>query len=550
MNKAMMLGITGMTCNHCALMVENALCAVPGVALAQVAFPKGQAQIEVSELVSMEVLAAAINKAGYGVSLPENAGTPVAMEAKNAHATGLHVAIIGSGSSAFAAAIRVTEGGGRVTMIESGTLGGTCVNVGCVPSKIMIRAAQMAQWQRAHPFRGLSHSVPDVDRAVLVQQQQDRVAELREAKYAHVLTTHPDITFVQGHARFVDATTLVVRAVDGSEQRLQADRFLIAAGAHAHCPDIEGLAQTPYWTSTEALVASELPRHLLVVGGAVVAVELAQAFRRLGCAVTLLARSTLLSKDDPALGVGLEAVFQEEGIRVLKHTVPTSVHYEKDQFLVSIGAETIHADRLLVATGRTPNTADLGLEQIGVITDKSGAILVDAHMQSSVPHIYAAGDCTTHPQFVYVAAAGGTRAAINLLGGDASLDLRVLPVVVFTDPQVATVGLDERTAAQQGFTTDSRTLTLDNVPRALANFDTRGFIKLIADKHTGKLLGAQILAAEGGEIIQAATLAIRGGLGIQDLADQLFPYLTMVEGLKLCAQTFTKDVSQLSCCAG
>ncbi len=235
---------------------------------------------------------------------------------------------------------------------------------------------------------------------------------------------------------------------------------------------------------------------------------------------------------------------------MLKHTVPTSVHYEKDRFLISIGAETIHADRLLVATGRTPNTADLGLEQIGVITNKSGAISVDAHMQSSVSHIYAAGDCTTHPQFVYVAAAGGTRAAINLLGGDASLDLRVLPVVVFTDPQVATVGLDERTAAQQEFTTDSRTLTLDNVPRALANFDTRGFIKLVADKHSGKLLGAQILAAEGGEIIQAAALAIRGGLGIQDLADQLFPYLTMVEGLKLCAQTFTKDVSQLSCCAG
>ncbi len=144
MNKAMMLGITGMTCNHCALMVENALRAVSGVALAQVSFLKEQAQIEVSEPVSMEVLAAAINKAGYGVSLPENASTPVAMAAKNADATGFHVAIIGSGSGAFAAAIRVTEGGGRVTMIESGTLGGTCVNVGCVPSKIMIRAAQMA----------------------------------------------------------------------------------------------------------------------------------------------------------------------------------------------------------------------------------------------------------------------------------------------------------------------------------------------------------------------------------------------------------------------
>ena len=207
-------------------------------------------------------------------------------------------------------------------------------------------------------------------------------------------------------------------------------------------------------------------------------------------------------------------------------------------------------ERLLLATGRRPNTVNLDLEKAGVKTDTNGAIKINDHMQSSVEHIYAAGDCTNQAQFVYVAAAAGTRAAINMTGGDAALDLSVLPAVVFTDPQVATVGLNEAQANAQGIETDSRTLTLDNVPRALANFDTRGFIKLVAEKTTGKLLGAQIVAAAGGEVIQTVAIALRASMTIEELAGQLFPYLTMVEGIKLCAQTFTRDTKKLSCCAG
>ena len=204
----------------------------------------------------------------------------------------------------------------------------------------------------------------------------------------------------------------------------------------------------------------------------------------------------------------------------------------------------------LYATGRNPNTRQLGLNRIGVKTGNKGAILIDDHMRSSVEHIYAAGDCTDQPQYVYVAAAAGTRAAINMMGGDAVLDLSAMPAVVFTDPQIATVGLDERQAGEQGLEVETRTLGLENVPRALANFDTRGFIKLVAEKESNRLVGVQLLAAEGGEIIQSAVLAIRNRMSIDELAGQLFPYLTMVEGLKLCAQTFNKDVKLLSCCAG
>ena len=341
-----------------------------------------------------------------------------------------------------------------------------------------------------------------------------------------------------------------MRQVDGSEQRLTPDRILIATGRSPQIPDVPGLAGTPFWTSTEALIAEETPAHLIVYGGSVVALELAQAYLRLGSRVTLVARGALLSKEDPAIGEGLKVALEEEGMQVLTDTAVNAVRFDGKAFELETRAGVLSGDRLLIAAGRKPNTEGLELARAGVTMDASGAIVVDDHLRTSVPHIYAAGDCTNAPQFVYVAAAAGTRAAINMTGGDAALDLSTVPAVVFTDPQVATVGLTEAQANKLGMETDSRTLTLDNVPRALANFDSRGFIKLVADKNTGRLLGAQVLAGEGGEIIQTAALAIRNRMTVADLAGQLFPYLTMVEGLKLCAQTFTKDMKQLSCCAG
>ena len=463
---------------------------------------------------------------------------------------GLHIAIVGSGSGAFAAAIKAVEEGAQVTMIEQGTIGGTCVNVGCVPSKIMIRAAYIAQLQRDNPFGGIENSEPQLDRVKLVTQQQALVKEMRSRKYEGILESNPGINLVRGLARFNDTNTLVVTQKDGSKKIITADRILIATGARPATPNIEGLADTPYWTSTEALVAEEIPRHLVVLGGSVVALELAQAFRRLGSTVTILARSTLLSKEDSAIGEGLQAVFEHEGIRVQTHNVPSSISHDGKRFVITTADGDIHGDALLVATGRSANTAALDLDKAGVQMDQNGAIVIDDHLRTSSAYTYAAGDVTNLPQFVYVAAAAGTRAAINMTGGDTRLDLSTMPSVVFTDPQIATVGLNEQRAKELGIEVDSRSLDIENVPRAMANFDNRGFIKLVAEKESGRLLGVQILAAEAGEIIQSAVLAIRNHMTIQDLADQLFPYLTMVEGLKLAAQTFTKDVKQLSCCAG
>lgn len=470
------------------------------------------------------------------------------MNAESARPT--RVAVIGTGGGAMAAALKAAELGASVTVIERGEIGGTCVNVGCVPSKVLIRAAHVAHLRRVSPFD--SAMVPGpvaVDRSALTAQQQALVASLRERKYVRILAEDPRIALVRGTARFRGTTTLEVTAADSARSLVPFDRCVIATGARPAVPAIPGLAGTPFWTSTDALASGEVPARLLVLGGSVVAVELAQAFSRLGSSVTILARSALLSREDPFLGEELRGAFEAEGIVVRTHTDVRRITAATGVVTVETAAGPVVGDRLLLATGRTPNTDALALDEVGVTRTETGAIVVDRYLRTNVQGIYAAGDCTTLPQYVYVAAAAGTRAAEHLMGGTRALDLTTMPTVVFTDPQVATVGLDDAAAVRAGFLPDARTLSLEHVPRALVNFETRGGIKLVADAKSRRLLGAQVIAAEAGEVIQSAALAIRAGMTVAELADQLFPYLTMVEGLKLAAQTFTKDVSKLSCCA-
>ena len=558
------LKITGMTCDSCAVHVKEALEKVPGVQSAEVSYAKGSARLAIEADTSPDTLTAAVAGLGYRATLADAPVAPAgggllgkvrewlgSDDKAGGDAGKLHIAVIGSGGAAMAAALKAVEQGAHVTLIERGTIGGTCVNVGCVPSKIMIRAAHVAHLRRESPFDGgMPPTPPTILRERLLVQQQARVDELRHAKYEGILDGNPAITVLHGEARFKDGQSLVVRLNDGNERAVAFDRCLVATGASPAVPPIPGLKESPYWTSTEALVSDTIPERLAVIGSSVVALELAQAFARLGSKVTILARSTLFFREDPAIGEAVTAAFRMEGIEVLDHTQASQVAHEGGEFVLTTGHGEIRADKLLVATGRAPNTRSLNLEAAGIALNPQGAIVIDSGMRTSVEHIYAAGDCTDQPQFVYVAAAAGTRAAINMTGGDATLNLTAMPAVVFTDPQVATVGYSEAEAHHDGIETDSRLLTLDNVPRALANFDTRGFIKLVVEVGSGRLIGVQAVTPEAGELIQTAALAIRNRMTVQELADQLFPYLTMVEGLKLAAQTFTKDVKQLSCCAG
>jgi len=536
-NLPITLSIKGMTCDGCAAHAKEALEKIPGVKTAEVCYKNAKATITTSSPVEDTTLIKAIADAGYTVI--------------NQDESTLHVAIIGSGSAAFACAIKATEGGARVTIIEGAeVIGGCCVNVGCVPSKILIRAAELAENQRDNPFTGIENREPVIDRSKLTEQQVSRVDELRSAKYENILASNPSLTLLKGYASFQSASTLLVSMKDGTEQTLQADRILIATGSKPMIPPIEGLDDTPYWTSTEALFATQTPQHLVVIGSSVIAVEIAQAYRRLGAEVTLLARHTLLYSEDPLLGEALKHSFEKEGLHVLTHTQASHISYQDGSYQIETNAGLLECDQLLIATGRQANTDQLNLAAAGVETTSKNEVRVNTRMETNVANIYAAGDCSDMPQFVYVAAAAGSRAGANMTGGTMQLDLSAMPAVIFTDPQVATVGLTEAEATQKGIATKVRVLDLENVPRALANFETDGFIKLVAEAGSGRLLGAQILAHNAGEIIQSAALAIVNQMTVDNLANQLFPYLTMVEGLKLCAQTFNKDVTELSCCAG
>jgi mercuric reductase len=297
-----------------------------------------------------------------------------------------------------------------------------------------------------------------------------------------------------------------------------------------------------------------LPGSLIVMGGGYIGVELAQMFARFGVDVTMVCRSRLLPDAEPELSAALESILADEGISLRTGLVYRAVGGDADGVVLNVVAdgveESIVAERMLVAAGRTPNTGGLGLDALDIRLTAQGGIAVDDYLHTSNDGIYAVGDVTGRDMYVYMAAHAGSRAAKNALGGDSrAYDASAMPAVVFTDPQLATVGLTEAQAVRAGLDVKTAILPLDAVPRALAARDTRGLIKLVADQATGKLLGAHVLAPEGGETIQSAAIAIKAGMTAAELGASLFPYLTTVEGLKLAAQAFEKDVSMLSCCA-
>jgi mercuric reductase len=308
-------------------------------------------------------------------------------------------------------------------------------------------------------------------------------------------------------------------------------------------------------TSATLMDLERLPSSLIVLGGRAVALELGQMMAHLGVQVTILQRSgRLLPEHEPEINSALQDYLVQDGIEVVTGVQVERIALEEAGQIVYArvdgDAQVYRAEHVLMALGRTPSTEGMGLSAVGVELDAHGAIVVDGGMRTSHPDVYATGDCTTNPLYVYVAAAGGAIAAENALTGAGKvLDLSAMPAVIFTDQQVATVGLTEVQASARGYDVRTSVLPLDYVPRALAARDTRGLIKLVADAGTGQLLGAHVLAAEGAEVVQTAALAIKFGATIGDLAGTLFPYLTQVEGLKLAAQAFDKDVSKLSCCA-
>lgn len=541
------VNISGMTCTGCEKHVESALEKI-GAKNIESSYRRGEAVFELPDDIEVESAIKAIDEAKYQAGEIEEVSSLENVALINED--NYDFLIIGSGAAAFSSAIKAIEYGEKVGMIERGTVGGTCVNIGCVPSKTLLRAGEINHLSKDNPFIGLQTSAGEVDLASLITQKDKLVSELRNQKYMDLIDEY-NFDLIKGEAKFVDASTVEVNGA-----KLSAKRFLIATGASPSLPQISGLEKMDYLTSTTLLELKKIPKRLTVIGSGYIGMELGQLFHHLGSEITLMQRSERLLKEyDPEISESVEKALIEQGINLVKgatfERVEQSGEIKRVYVTVNGSREVIESDQLLVATGRKPNTDSLNLSAAGVETGKNNEILINDFGQTSNEKIYAAGDVTLGPQFVYVAAYEGGIITDNAIGGlNKKIDLSVVPAVTFTNPTVATVGLTEEQAKEKGYDAKTSVLPLDAVPRAIVNRETTGVFKLVADAETLKVLGVHIVSENAGDVIYAASLAVKFGLTIEDLAETLAPYLTMAEGLKLAALTFDKDISKLSCCAG
>lgn len=470
------------------------------------------------------------------------------------------LAVIGSGGGAFAAAIRATNLGKRVLMIERSTVGGTCVNTGCVPSKALLAAAEARHvaMDASGRFPGISTSAEPVNMGALVGGKRFLVETMRADKYVGLAAEY-GWELRQGNAVFAGTPqepVLEVTGEGGARESFTAAHYLVATGSRPWAPPIEGLQDTDYLTSTTAMELDEVPDSLLVLGGGYVALEQAQLFARLGSKVTMLVRSRLASAEEPEASRALMGVFADEGIRVVRFAAVSAVRTDPATgdviatAAVSGGQEDFRATRLLVAMGRRPVTDGLNLDAVGVETGDGGEILVNSQLTSSNDRIWAAGDVTGHREFVYVAAAHGSLAVENAFNNAGrEVDYRHLPRVTFTSPALAAVGMTDKEANAAGIRCECRVLPLEYVPRALVNRDTRGFIKIVADASTGRIVGITAVGKEAGDLAAAGVYILEASMTVDQVANLWSPYLTMAEGIKIAAQSFTTDISKLSCCA-
>jgi len=548
------LEIEGMTCEGCATHIEKDMNATEGVLSSTVNHETGKGEFNFdADKMSKANVIDAINSVGdYSVvnNVDEEEVSAVNSKGQNQ----FDLIIIGGGSAAFSAAIKA-EGLGLTTLMVNAGLdfGGTCVNVGCVPSKNLIRAAETVRLATHSNFKGIKPKGADIDFTQTIKDKKALVASLQQQKYMDVVSDFENLIMRTGWAELVDNKTILV---DGKDT-YTATNILMATGATTNIPNIEGLNEVGYLTNVTLFDLEEKPESLTIMGAGYIGLEIAMAYNRLGVKVRIIEFTDrpLRSQTKDITDVLVEQM-KSEGIEILPNFRAFKFEKKGNDTIIHCNCpdgsttQIVEKGHIVVATGTKPNTSKLGLENIGLKLTVSGHIIVNEKMETNISNIYAAGDVTITPAFVYTAATEGSTAVHNAFSSTkTSIDYSSLPWVVFTDPQIAGAGIDENEAEKKEIPFEVSKLDLIHVPRALAAQDTRGFIKLIRNTETDKLIGARVVAPEGGELIQQLSMAIKFGITVKDLAESFYPYLTLGESVKLAAITFGKDVSKLSCCA-
>ncbi len=459
--------------------------------------------------------------------------------------------IIGGGAAAFAAAAKASELGSTVAMVNSGLpIGGTCVNVGCVPTKLFLEMGS-DYYHGQHPrFEAVKYEHSSAfDFEAAMREKDDTVQALRKANYSDVLTTMPTVTFYQGQASFI-----AQKQVRFSDQVLEAEKLIIATGSSPKVLPVAGIDKVDYLTHIQALQLGRIPESMVIVGGRAQALEFAQMFARFGTKVTVLQRSPrILPNEESEISDSIRECLEEEGIEI--HTDVRLQKFEKDGdykiVTAQVGQNTreFKAQQLLMATGRNPNTEGLGLEKAGVQVNGGGAIIVDGELRTTAAHIWAAGDVIGEPMLETVAAKEGNIAASNALEGTKkAIDYDSVPKAIFTDPQVASVGLTEKESMRRYNACSCRTIEIAQVPKAMAVKETRGLVKMLVHPETEVVVGVHMVAPMAADLIHEATLAVKFKLTVNDIIDTVHVFPTMSEAIKRVAQSFRRDISKMSCC--
>ena len=461
------------------------------------------------------------------------------------------LAIIGGGAGAFAAAIKADELGAKTAFINEGLpLGGTCVNVGCVPSKTLLHAAELVHTAKHHGVPGIEMAVNTADYAAVVADELALVEKLRGEKYEQVLRSLGNVTLVEGMASFVSNNQVKV-----GERQIEAAKFIIATGSKAIVPEIEGLAEAGFITHVEAMSLKTVPKRLAVIGAGAVGLELAQLYARFGSEVTILQRAnSIMPKAEPFLTERLKQILQDEGLRIKTGVQVTKATASSDSKSVfykdEAGEHSVEVDEILLAAGKRPNTAALNLTAAGVEITEKQEVVTQPTLHTSQPHIFAVGDVTNLPlRLETTAGKEGTYAVDNALNGASkSIDYRSVPWTVFTDPQLASVGYTEDEQMAELKACACRTVTFDKLPKALITKRTEGAIKIAIHPQSKEIMGVHILAPNAGDLIAQAMVLIKNKNTIDDLEEMLPVFPTLSEAVKLAAMSFTRDVTKMSCC--
>lgn len=466
-----------------------------------------------------------------------------------ADATTYDDVIIGAGQAGVPWAVALARAGRRVALAERRHVGGTCINVGCTPTKTMIASARVAHVVRRAADYGVHAGPVTVDMAA-VRARKDRVVHsFRESGRRRVLDA--GVELIEGTASFLSAHDLAVKMPDGGDRRVRAGRVFVNAGSRPRVPDLPGLGNVPYLDSTTIMELGRVPAHLIIVGGGYVGLEFAQMFRRYGSQVTIIHRhGQVLPNEDADVAEEMVRILREDGIRVILSSHPLGVERvgavpgpcagERSACADAIrlvaqgtdGRETVSGSHLLLAAGRVPNTEELNLAAAGVPTDERGHIRVNGRLETGVPGIWAMGDVKGGPAFTHIAYDDYRILCANLLEGrEATVSDRIVPYTVFTDPQLGRVGLTEKEARERVTNVRVARMPMSYVARAIEIDETRGLMKAVVDGDTDRILGCAVLGPEGGEIMAVVEVAMMGGLPYTALREAVFAHPTLAESL-------------------